>query len=351
MILFVYNFNLISAQSNALSNIDSFNPKNISAKSNFKLSSEMQNQISLYEYLYISDIDPISTTNDQIEPLYNAKLFYNQSNMVIINHISQSVDGSKYEISHQYVYDNTGKILKILCLEDPRYKIEFFYKNGLLTNMKKYRPSVPMTVTEGHKVTHTQSENMLDEIIFTYNNGLLVQQNFSTSPQTYALRGARSYYYYQDNNNSALIYVKYTDKSSLNEERLICFDNNRIKYITYSYKTSFNDNTIKIQQILLFTYNGNNIEIKHYESNRSKSGIMTLSRNYEIQIGENSIIENIKTNYILTLSPHTKETYFQYHYSQNRLIGYEIFKRTIYNKEKTTEKDYELSKAFYLVLK
>ena len=349
-----YNCDITFTQSNVLSDLDIYIPKNITnitSNPNFKLSEEIQVQINLFDYLYINDISTISTNYDHIEPLFTAKLFYNEGRNITINHISQYDNGSKYSIPHQYIYDNNGDIIKILNLEDSKYKMEFFYQNGHLTNIKNYSTSIPMTITQGHNVTHTQPEIKVDEVLFTYNNELLISENYLTNPAPkYSLQRGRDYFYYQDKNNPSLKYFKYVDKSMLKEERLICFENNRIKYVTYSYKPSFNENSAEIQQVLLFTYNDNLIEIKHYEPN-NKTGKITLSRKYEMQVGENSRVESIKASYRLAISPNIKETYFQYHYSQNKLIGYEIFERTIYGKDKSPDQDYELSEAFYLVSK
>lgn len=347
-VILSFNYVLVSAQSTTLTNTELYNPKNLSTKQNYRIDSEVKNQIFMFEYLYKAEINTISTTYDHIEPLYTAKLFYNQINKVTINHISQYDDGSKFEIPHQYIYDNSGNIQEILCLEDSKYKIEFYYQNGLLTNVKNYHTSIPMTVTEGHKVTHTQSEVKVDDIIFKYSNGLLVQQDFLTNQQRNIFQGARSYYYYQDNNNFALTYIKYIDKSFMNEQRLICIESNRIKYITFSYGSP-NSETTKTEQIFLFSYSGNLINIFQYEPNRNKSGVMTLNSVIELQVGEKSSIENIKVNYRSASNPHIKEIYFRYHYAQSRLIGYDIFERTLYKNEKPENKDYELDKAYYLI--
>lgn len=335
------------AQSTTLTNTELYRPKSLSTNQNFRLDSDVKNQIFIFEYLYKVKINPITTTYDHIEPLYTAKLFFNQVNKIVIKHISQYDDGSKFEIPHQYIYDNSGNIQKILCIEDSKYKTEFYYQNGLLSNMKYYHTSIPMTATEGHNVTHIQAEGKVDDIIFKYSNGLLIQQDFLTNQQKNIFQGARDYYYYQDNNNRALSYIKYIDKSFMNEQRLICLENNKIKYITFSYGSP-NSETPKLETIFLFSYNGNLINILQYEPSRNKPGAMTLNSAIELQIGEKPIIENIKVSYKIN-NPRTEELYLRYHYTQGRLIGYDIFERTLYKNDRPEDIDYKLDKAFYLI--
>ena len=203
--------------------------------------------------------------------------------------------------------------------------------------------SIPFTITKGHNVINYEPEKMIDKTQFHYKAGFLDKIEFIHSQFT----EFRDYQYYQDMKDKSISYIKLLDRDSYSnstQEFIICFNNNKIKYVTMAFNSVLED-------IYLFTYNGNNILVKEFNRRLNKNEYYLNIKN-EIIFGRNSEIENIiRTIGLSKKSPRKIIDYYQYNYLQNKLVGFSIFeaKTDKFDVSTQDELDYQLSEAYILL--
>ena len=343
------NINKENSTTLTLNDVQKIISKDTVIDHNFIMDSRMKSQIDLYEHLFSEYIFCVYFDNDIYfykNDLYLFKLLNTFNNSFTLKFTSQ-VDSINNEFSDHYLVNKSGYLLKVQNVEDPYWRKEFEYKNGLLVEVKNYSKTPSLIGKSENRIDYIGGDKYQGRVNFTYENNLLTEIRYSED----IFHSVRLYFisYYVDKQNPSQKYIVKRKYGRQIGEEIICFNNSDIQYVI------FNSETYGVMKDV-YKFNWGDVSSSNITEQRltidyfyrKKSSVdYKWSKTYNISIDNQNnfkkIIEtlhNKEEQEFLGLT--SREILFKYIFDHNQLIGYGIFK---YEEQEFSDEDKKVEKS------
>lgn len=317
------------------SNIDQLIPKNIVYSDGITLTEEIESKLRIYDYINSKFIIGLNDFQRINETLYNTNLFKKDNGVIQVTNIN-NVDGKYISTCDIFSYE-MGKIRSVINTEDRQFEIRFNYTNDWLYEIKKSTKTVPLTIKENHKTTTVPQTNYLFKREYKYQNNKML--------------------WYVENRTDRKNQIKII----FSESSIISTGNYFIKKeqqgdILDGWKeiTGFKNGVIKVHavyskdesmpmDIYIFDEVGDILYCRWYFIETASNPVVyNLNLTYEIQTNGNNVERIIKKH-----RGNVDDYYYQYQYTGNNFLGYNIFLREYSEDDEESEiEEYQLEESF-----
>lgn len=330
-------------------------PNSSDFKEGIFLTSKEKAEIDFLKYLnYYHTFFYIDFENKKLyQKLYVSKLFSTKNNSVTIKHY-RKIENNEYEKIYKYKFNSNNQVAEISDVDFKYNSIKFHYDNkNQISKILIPSTSIALKQIDNHHIRNLPITRYIKSLKYNYSKQRLLTEITEEDGK----KQIEKKFYRFTKQGTPLSYIKIIDSkisfnSFMNESEyiIIGFKNEYPCFIAqFSKESVFGEFSINPNEIALISYDLPNITIKKYYKSFSTNE-MELRLISEVKRSIDYKIENVKT--IKILSKNVEEYRYEYHYSINDLLGFNLFVREYdyhNNKDKNEAIKYELEEYFHKI--